>query len=200
MEIITNTNKPAGTSLIDEQVTAEEINLAFAATLSALKCVASATRDFAKECIHTGTLLRDKRAEFPPRGGWVDWLENHCPEISRMTAHRLITISETVTVKNDVVAYVSGGRRMELPDRLSSVREFHESLFPALLADESRQPSTGEQKQSTSKLVSVMARFWGAITRRPPESWDELERHEFLIDLAERDKIRRKQGWKTIDV
>lgn len=60
--------------------------------------------------------------------------------------------------------------------------------------------SYGATPVKQSKLGRAMAKFWTAIHRRPPESWDKIERADFLIDLSEREKIRIQQGWKAFEV
>lgn len=188
METITKTENPASLAVSDP-VTAEQINQAFEQTLLALKSVAQATREFSMKCVVTGELLKAKKAEFPPRGGWLEWLEKNCPDISRNTADRLMKIAD----------YCSGGNIMPpLPERISSVRDLHEALFPK----EPEDKENGKPAEQPSRVVAALSRFWGAITRRPPNTWDEMERTEFLTDLAERERIRKENGWDlpVIDV
>lgn len=173
-------------------VTAAQINEAFELAKGALKDVSDKTREFAMRCIVVGELLKAKRDELAPARVWSEWLETNCPEISRMTSHRLISIAEA--------NIVSGGIQT-LPDRLSSVRELYESLKGVAAETPEKENAGGkETPPAPSKICSAIARFWGAITRRPPEQWDEMERGEFLTDYAARKAIIEKQGWKVIDV
>jgi len=65
----------------------------------------------------------------------------------------------------------------------------------------STKPAKAEEMvEPTTKLGRAMAKFWSVIHRNPPEKWNSDERNDFLIDLAEREGLRRKQGWKVIDV
>ena len=71
---------------------------------------------------------------------------------------------------------------------------------PALETTEKETTGGKETPPAPSKVVAALSRFWGAITRRPPEQWDEMERGEFLTDYAARKAIIEKNGWKVIDV
>jgi hypothetical protein len=188
METITTTSKPTGQPL-NECVTAEQINHAMQRALDSLAAVAQSTREFLLHCVVAGELLKKKREEFPPRAGYLEWLAANCPNISQPTAHRLMAISDL---------YYSSGNNMALPDRLDSVRALYDVLKPP--AKDEKKPGGKSDTSAPSRVIAALSRFWLTITRRPPESWDEMERQEFLMDLAAREAIRRKQGWKTIDV
>lgn len=195
METITQTEKPAG-SVLSQSVTAEQINQAFELAVSSLKDVAEKTREFVIRCVTAGELLKTKRAEFPPRAGWYDWLEKNCPDVSRRTCDRLIHIANLY--RSD-----ASGMMPALPDRLSSVEDLYLALKGAAEENAGNENTGGKSTEpAPSRVVAALSRFWGAITRRPPATWDEIERSEFLTDLAEREKIRKENGWDlpSIDV
>lgn len=57
-------------------------------------------------------------------------------------------------------------------------------------------PACVKTTPGPSKLQAALFRFWRAIRNRPPEKWEREERQEFLLDLAERERLRKKQGWE----
>lgn len=166
------------------------INNLFEGVKDALRGVAEQTRVFAARCVECGNALEQKKAGMM-FGEWLPWLETNCPEISHDTAARLMSIAKNYT---DAAT---------LPDRIESVRGLYLVLKKSAETTEGGTPATApETPAKPSKICSAIARFWGAIKRHQPECWHAEERQEFLTDLAERERIRRKQGWELppIDV
>lgn len=167
-------------------ITASEISGAYLAAIGALVEVGKAAHIFAEKCEKVGGMLLKKKQE--TAGGWLAWLEANCPEISARTAQRLIKIHQ-------IMADASRGtHKLELPARLDSIRGLYDALQADKNGPEETQTKT-KQETKPSPLISALSGFWRVITKRPPEKWEAEERQEFLIDLAEREKVRRKNGW-----
>ena len=192
MQDDTNQLSATPTSKLAERglsVTAGDINSAYYSALGSLKvCVDKAT-EFVERCAYTGKLLTAKK-EAVGHGNWLAWLTENCPEISRKTAHRLMVIWKMKEEAN-----VSRVRHLEITKPISSIYE----VYCLLKSSEGELEVEGQETEPSttppappSKIAAAIARFWGAISRRPPEKWDKEERSGFLEDVRERARLIRE--------
>ena len=210
-------------------ITAETINKKFIAVCESLVAVASKSREFVERCVDCGNELRVVKDKLP-HGEWMDWLETNCPDISYRTAARLISISANLPGGADL-KLEERIAMLALSNRLDSIRALSDAIRADATYNEKGEPldskgnpapdhggpwnledrcnEEGEvigskwvEAKPPSKICVAIARFWGAIKHRGPDDWDGEERQTFLTDLAERESIRRKQGWQlpAIDV
>jgi len=187
MDTISKTD--SGTERLVGPITAEDINRAFDNSLEELSAFGQSSQELFKSWVIVGRLLAAKRKEFPPRAGWYEWLATNCTDISRQTCDRLMGIAEL---------YRSNPSGIKLDVQCRSI----EGLYLAMKGQTETPTKEKSDTPPPSRVIASLARFWTAITRRPASEWDETERSEFLTDLAERERIRKENGWDlpTIDV
>ena len=175
--------------------TPSEINGAFWAGLAGLDSIAKTSSEVVDNFARAGCMLQLKRKDFKSRNAWLDWLAINCPDISLRTSDKLVSIADSIQR--------FGAAQIAIPQRLSYIQAVHESLvFSAITSSEQYGSASQEDKDrerdisAIRKVKTAISAFWKALSKRPPEIWQQEEREDFLIDLAQRDKIRQENGWE----
>lgn len=183
-----------GTESQDRVITAEEINrLALELGELGNQLVETGVAMVTKG-IQLGEALTIKKAEIDrlQPGTWVMW----CAENLEFSERSIRNYRNLYADRQRVADGIESGQ-------VTSLR----TAIALLSSDEGGKWETKHfgaipEKEQTTKLGRVMAKFWSVFHRTPLTKWGDRERDEFLVDLAERERIRKQQGWNlpTIDV
>lgn len=152
--------------------------------------------------IDLGELLTLKKADLDKTnpGTWVEWCNENLV-FSKDSEERYRKLSlHSARVRNGIESGVVTSIRTACAMIASDFDEM--SSDKGGIPTASTPPADERPDPALRKLQSAIGRWTGWLFRNPVEKWTPEVREEFLIDLAGRERTRRKNGWDlpVIDV
>lgn len=177
------------TLLPPDQITPDELNAKAAELGKEGAKLAQTAAKMVEIAIDLGGMLEAKAAQVERAGGsWLKWQEAHL-SFSRQSADNY---SRLYRRRDEISEALQGGMVSSLRQALAILSK-EPGLETPLLPGIDLLPASGK---AAPQIGSYFKSFWRAIAKHPPETWGEGEKSEFLIDLAERERIRKEKGWE----